>query len=147
MSISNQELADLKSRALTATRTRANIARVGVYLDELIREVGFSQPERGKETDTEYLLTVIAEVEAQRAKPQKKTSTPRHEKVETKEPKPVVVEAPPEVTAEETSQDDQWSEPVRSFLEEQEESSEVSAPEDAHKSKSGKKSKAEKKTK
>ena len=147
MSISNQELSELESRALAAVRTGTNIARVDSYLGDLIREVGSSQPERSRETDTEYLLTVIAEVEAQRANPTQEASAPQPEEVvETPAPEPVV-EAPPEVTVEETAQDDQWSEPVQSFVEEQEEDSAPVHHEDTHKSKSGKKPKAEKKPK
>lgn len=146
MAISNQELSDLKSRALAATRTGTNIARVAAYLDELVREVGSSQPERGKETDTEYLLTVIAEVEAQRANPTQSPSAPQPEEV-AQAPEPVVVEAPPEITVEGTALDDQWSEPVQSFVEEEVEAEETSAPEVSPKPKSGKKHKGEKKGK
>jgi hypothetical protein len=70
MTISSQELSELKSRVLVAMRTGTNIARVSDYLIALIREAGSSLPERPKgNTDTEYLYSVILAVEGKKVEP------------------------------------------------------------------------------
>ena len=134
MAISNQELSELKSRALVAMRTGTNIARVADLIMDLIREASPYLPERAKvDTDIEYLYSIILAIESKRAN---QDSTP---KVAKKEPTPVVEAAPEITTVEEleSDTDNQWSESV-----------EESAPDhskSAPKNKGGKQSKKDRK--
>lgn len=106
MTISDQELSELKSRVLIAMRTRTNIARVDDIIMGLIREASSYLPERAKgDTDTEYLYSIILAIESNRANPTKvKKAAP--------EPEPAVEEVPEITTVEEVDSDSQWPEPA-----------------------------------